>query len=79
MNSLKPRILCVDDEPMNLGLLEAMLPPRCFEVVTASNEGDGRTIPQHFDPLVLAAFREIHGRFAEIFRDAVPEPTGRSR
>jgi len=37
MNDLKPRILCVDDEPMNLGLLEAMLPPRGFEVVTASN------------------------------------------
>lgn len=33
----KPRILCVDDEPMNLSLLEAILPPGNFEVVTAAN------------------------------------------
>ena len=37
MNGLKPRILCVDDEPLNLSLLEAMLVPRGFEVVTAPN------------------------------------------
>ena len=37
MNRLKPRILCVDDEPMNLSLLEAMLSPRGFETLTASN------------------------------------------
>ncbi len=30
-------------------------------------EGDGRTLPHHFDPLVLGAFREIHERFAEAF------------
>jgi response regulator RpfG family c-di-GMP phosphodiesterase len=30
-------------------------------------EGDGRTLPQHFDPRVLAAFKEIQGRFADIF------------
>jgi len=29
--------------------------------------GDGRTIPQHFDPEVLRAFKEISGRFAEAF------------
>ncbi|HBA72970.1 MAG TPA: two-component system response regulator, partial [Geobacter sp.] len=33
----KPRILCVDDEPMNLSLLEAMLAPRGYEVTMASN------------------------------------------
>lgn len=32
-----PRILCVDDEPRNLDLLEAMLVPRGYEVVTAEN------------------------------------------
>ena len=33
----KPRILCVDDEPLNLSLLEAMLIPRGYDVVTAVN------------------------------------------
>jgi len=37
MNSGKPRILCVDDEPLNLSLLEAMLLPRGYEVVQAVN------------------------------------------
>lgn len=35
-----------------------------FRIIT---EGDGRTLPQHFDPEVLQAFKEIHGRFAEVF------------
>lgn len=33
----KPRILCVDDEPLNLGLLEAVLIPRGYDVVKAEN------------------------------------------
>lgn len=37
---------------------------KTFHIIT---EGDGRTIPQHFDPQVLAAFKETHGKFAEIF------------
>jgi DNA-binding NtrC family response regulator len=37
MNGLNARILCVDDEPLNLSLLEAMLSPRGYEVVSATN------------------------------------------
>ncbi|TAL24949.1 MAG: response regulator [Nitrospirae bacterium] len=37
MNPTKPKILCVDDEPANLKLLEAMLEPRGYEVVKAED------------------------------------------
>jgi hypothetical protein len=29
--------------------------------------GDGRTMPQHFDPEVLSAFKALEGRFARIY------------
>lgn len=35
MSKKMPRILCVDDEPQNLRLLDAILTPRGFDVVTA--------------------------------------------
>jgi response regulator RpfG family c-di-GMP phosphodiesterase len=37
---------------------------KTFRIIT---DGDGRTLPQHFDPRVLDAFREVHGKFAEVF------------
>lgn len=37
MNTTKPRVLCVDDEPMNLKLLEVLLIPRGYEVIKALN------------------------------------------
>jgi response regulator RpfG family c-di-GMP phosphodiesterase len=40
MNQQHPVILCVDDEPMNLSLLEAVLIPRGYEVVRAGNGKD---------------------------------------
>lgn len=37
MIAIKPRILCVDDEPKNLRLLEILLSSKGYEVVTAEN------------------------------------------
>ena len=53
---------------------DAMRTARCykpaFDHETTCNiiiKGDGRTMPQHFDPLVLAAFEAIRESFAEVF------------
>ena len=35
-----------------------------FEILT---KGDGRTMPQHFDPLVLKAFTDISSKFDEVY------------
>ncbi|MCL2189594.1 MAG: response regulator [Defluviitaleaceae bacterium] len=36
-------------------------------------KGDGRTSPAHFDPVVLAAFKEVHQEMADAF-DLNPDP-----
>lgn len=37
MNTSKPRILCVDDDPTNLNLLEALLVLRGYAVIKAES------------------------------------------
>lgn len=40
---------------------------RTFKILT---EGDGRTMPSHFDPRVLAVFKDAHSDFERIYEEA---------
>ncbi len=37
---------------------------RAIQIIT---EGDGRTFPEHFDPMVLSTFQKLSSRFRDIF------------
>ncbi len=43
---------------------------KTFAIIT---EGDGRTLPCHFDPRVLAAFRASHRKFETTFMELTKE------
>lgn len=65
---IEGRILSIADQ------YDAMRNPRVYKpsfphekAVGIITEGDGRTIPQHFDPEVLRCFKDICGRFEEIY------------
>lgn len=63
MNTQK-RILCVDDEPVNLKLLEVLLGPKGYEVITASNgrEALERISERRIDIVLLDAMMpEMNG------------------
>jgi len=40
---------------------------KCCSIIT---EGDGRTMPQHFDPMVMEAFFEVQDAFRDIFDES---------
>jgi len=44
MKSPRPRILCVDDEPMNLSLLDALLTSRNFDAIKVENGGEALAV-----------------------------------
>jgi response regulator RpfG family c-di-GMP phosphodiesterase len=65
---IEARILIIADQ------YDALRNQRCYKpafdhatTYRIISEGDGRTLPQHFDPRVLQAFRETASRFDETY------------
>ena len=76
---LAARIFTVADQYDALRSPRPYKPPfdheKTFRILV---EGDGRTSPEHFDPRVLAAFREVAPELARIW-DRFAEEESRSR
>ncbi|MEK6692042.1 MAG: response regulator, partial [Nitrospirota bacterium] len=55
MNATKPRILCVDDDPVNLKLFEAVLVQNGYEVIKTENSREAieRIAKQRIDLVLL--------------------------
>jgi hypothetical protein len=47
---------------------------RCRMFLKTLLNGDGRTLPEHFEPRVLEAFRESEKVFEEIFETSLAQP-----
>lgn len=44
--------------------------PRTVDIIT---QGDGRTMPHHFDPEIMAIFKRLQGRFEQIYNELSSE------
>jgi putative two-component system response regulator len=72
---LKGKDIPIEGRIMNIvDQYDAMRSPRPYKVgfghekvIEIITKGDGRTMPEHFDPQVLEAFKELAGEFNKIF------------
>ncbi len=64
------RIMNIVDQYDSLRSRRPYKPPlsheKTFKIIT---EGDGRTMPGHFDPRILDAFKDLHKRFRELYEE----------